>query len=337
MIEKLLIAGNEIKPATSSVLQLELPPLYTNTPLTMPVHVIRGKYDGPRLFVSAAIHGDELNGIEIVRRLIKKVSVKRLAGTLIAVPAVNIYGMLQHSRYLPDRRDLNRCFPGSLRGSLAGRLAYLFMNEIVSKCTYGIDLHTAALNRNNLPQIRADLSDEKITELANAFGVPVIVNSKLRDGSLREAARVENVQVLVYEAGEAMRFSESGIKAGLTGILNVMRHVNMLPPLTKNSFIKSIPYVAQSSSWMRAPVSGIFRTKTRLGKEIKKDQVIGFIEDVCDYHNQEEVIASDDGIIIGQSDIPLVYEGDPLFHVAYFKNVKKVVQSLDDFDSEQTT
>jgi predicted deacylase len=335
--EKLFIAGNEIKPATSTVIQLELPPLYTNAPLTMPVHVIRGKSDGPKLFVSAAIHGDELNGVEIVRRLIKKVSVKRLTGTLIAVPAVNIYGMLQHSRYLPDRRDLNRCFPGFLRGSLAGRLAYLFMNEIVSKCTHGIDLHTAALNRSNLPQIRADLSEEKISDLANAFGVPVIVNSKLRDGSLREAARIEKVQVLVYEAGEAMRFSESGIKAGLTGVLNVMRHVNMIPPLTKSTLIKSIPHVAQSSSWMRAPVSGIFRTRVRLGKEIKKDQVIGFIEDVCDYHNQEEIIAPDDGIIIGQSHIPLVYEGDPLFHVAYFKNVKKVVQSLDDFDSEQTT
>jgi predicted deacylase len=335
--EKLSIAGNDIKPATSSVLQLELPPLYTNTPLTMPVHVIRGKQDGPRLFVSAAIHGDELNGVEIVRRLLKKISVKRLKGTLIAVPAVNIYGMLQHSRYLPDRRDLNRCFPGSLRGSLAGRLAYLFTNEIVSKCTYGIDLHTAALNRNNLPQIRADLSDNNISELAKAFGVPVIVNSKLRDGSLREAARAKDVQVLVYEAGEAMRFSESGIKGGLNGILNVMRYVDMIPPLSKNQPVKAVPHVAQSSSWMRAPVSGIFRTRTRLGKEVKQNQVLGYIEDVCDYHNQEEIIAPDDGIIIGQSHIPLVYEGDPLFHVAYFKNVKKVVQSLDDFDADQTT
>ncbi len=270
MAEEIIIAGTDIKPGTSTVLQLELPPLYTNTPLTMPVHVIRGKNDGPRLFVSAAIHGDELNGVEIVRRLIKKVSVKRLSGTLIAVPAVNIYGMLQHSRYLPDRRDLNRCFPGSSRGSLAGRLAYLFMNEVVSKCTYGIDLHTAALNRNNLPQIRADLNDDSIAELAKAFGVPVIVNSKLRDGSLREAARMKDVQILVYEAGEAMRFSEAGIKAGLNGVLNVMRHIKMLSPLAKSPSNSIIPQVAQSSSWMRSPVSGIFRSRIRLGKVIKR-------------------------------------------------------------------
>jgi predicted deacylase len=335
--KKLFIAGNEIKPGTSSVLQLELPPLYTNSPMTMPVHVIHGRQDGPRLFVSAAIHGDELNGVEIVRRLIKKISVKRLSGTLIAVPAVNVYGMLQHSRYLPDRRDLNRCFPGSARGSLAGRLAYLFMQEIVSKCSYGIDLHTAALNRDNLPQIRGDLSDEETSMLAKAFGVPVVVNSKMRDGSLREAARAKKIHVLVYEAGEAMRFSESSIKAGLNGVLNVMQHLEMLPLSMKNQILKSASHVAQSSSWMRAPVSGIFRSRMRLGKEVKKDQVIGYIEDVCDYHNQEAVIAPDDGIVIGKSHIPLVYEGDPLFHIAYFRNVKKVVQSLDDFENEQTT
>lgn len=337
MVEDLKIAGTVIKPGTSSILQLELPPLYTNTPLTMPVHVIRGKQDGPRIFVSAAIHGDELNGIEIVRRLLKKISVKRLTGTLIAVPAVNIYGMLQHSRYLPDRRDLNRCFPGSKQGSLAGRLAYLFMNEIVANCSYGIDLHTAALNRDNLPQIRGDMSDEETTTLAKAFGVPVIVDSKFRDGSLREAARSKDVHVLVYEAGEAMRFSEASITAGLGGILKVMHHLGMLSSIPKSTSKVARPQIAQSSSWMRAPVSGIFRSRTRLGKEVKKDEVIGYIEDVCDYHNQSELCASDDGIIIGKSHIPLVYEGDPLFHVAYFKNVKKIVQSLDDFETEQTT
>lgn len=337
MTEEIKIAGTLIKPGTSSVLQLDLPPLYTNTPLTMPVHVIRGNNDGSKLFVSAAIHGDELNGVEIVRRLVKRVTTKKLTGTLIAIPAVNIYGMLQHSRYLPDRRDLNRCFPGSLRGSLAGRLAHLFMNEIVSNCDYGIDLHTAALNRDNLPQIRADLSDTKTEEIAKAFGVPVVVNSKFRDGSLRESARVNDVQVLVYEAGEAMRFSEANIKAGLNGILNVMKQINMLPSGVKNQPTKAIPQVAQSSSWMRAPVSGIFRTKTRLGKKIKKDQIIGYIEDVCDYHNQEEIIAPDDGIVIGKSHIPLVYEGDPLFHIAYFKNVEKVVESLDNFEFVETT
>ena len=337
MSEEITISGSLIKPATRSRLQLELPPLYTNTPLTMPVHVIRGREDGPKLFVSAAIHGDELNGVEIVRRLIKRISVKKLKGTLIAVPVVNVYGLFQHSRYLPDRRDLNRCFPGSPQGSLAGRLAYLFMNEIVANCTHGIDLHTAALNRDNLPQIRADLSDSETKDLAKAFSVPVIVNSKLRDGSLREAARTSNVHVLVYEAGEAMRFSEPDIKAGLSGVLRVMNHLGMINLPDKSKANMAEPQIAVTSSWMRAPISGIFRSKTRLGKQIAKNQIIGSIEDVSGSYQPENVLAPDDGIVIGKSNIPLVYEGDPLYHIAYFRNVEKVVESLDNYEFVQTT
>ncbi len=337
MSEELTLADTLIKPATSTILQLELPPLYTNTPLTMPIHVIRGKKDGPKLFVSAAIHGDELNGVEIVRRLIKRISVKKLTGTLIAVPVVNVYGMLQHSRYLPDRRDLNRCFPGSSQGSLAGRLAFLFMKEIVANCTHGIDLHTAALNRDNLPQIRADLSDAETKDLANAFGVPVIVNSKLRDGSLREAARIKDVHVLVYEAGEAMRFSEIDIKTGVSGVLRVMKHLGMISLPQKNKSSMAEPQIAKTSHWMRAPISGIFRSKTRLGKQIVKNQIIGSIEDVCGCYQRVDVLAPDDGIVIGKSNIPLVYEGDPLYHIAYFKDVEKVVESLDNYEFVQTT
>ncbi len=336
MTKALSIAGTNIKPGTSTVLQISLPPLYTNTPLTMPVHVLRGKQDGPRLFVSAAIHGDELDGVEIVRRLMKRISNKKISGTLIAIPAVNIYGMLQHTRYLPDRRDLNRCFPGSSKGSLASRLANLFMSEIVSKCTHGIDLHTAATNRNNLPQIRADLEDEETAALAKAFGVPVIINSKLRDGSLREAARSRNIHILLYEAGEAMRFNEVCIRAGVNGIYNVMRHLNMITSKPKQQTMKTKPYTAQSSSWIRAPISGIFRSTARLGREVKKDEIVGKIEDVCGVLPTEEVIAPDDGIVIGKSHIPLVYEGDPLFHIAYFKDVKRVVESLETFGTEQS-
>ncbi len=337
MSEELTLSNIVIKPATSTILQLELPPLYTNAPLTMPVHVIRGGEDGPKLFVSAAIHGDELNGVEIVRRLIKRISVKKLMGTLIAVPVVNVYGMLQHSRYLPDRRDLNRSFPGSSQGSLAARLANLFMNEIVANCTHGIDLHTAALNRDNLPQIRADLSDSETKDLAISFGVPVIVNSKLRDGSLREAARASNVHVLVYEAGEAMRFNEANIKAGISGILRVMKHLGMIDLPQKNKSNIAEPQIAKTSSWMRAPISGIFRSKTRLGKQILKNQIIGSVEDVSGSFSPVNVLAPDDGIVIGKSNIPLVYEGDPLYHIAYFRNVEKVVESLDNYEFVQTT
>ena len=184
----LTINGTSIQPGQRVTLDIPLPQLYTHTPMTMPAHVIRGKREGPSLFVCAALHGDELNGVEIIRRLLKLRAMRRLNGTLIAIPMVNVYGVIHHSRYLPDRRDLNRSFPGSERGSLASRLADLFMTEIVANCTHGIDLHTGASHRANLPQIRGNLDDEETARLAKLFGVPVLINSRIRDGSLREAA-----------------------------------------------------------------------------------------------------------------------------------------------------
>ena len=180
------IAGFSVEPGRRGTVDLPLPQLYTHTPLTMPVHVVHGRRPGPCLFVSAAIHGDELNGVEIIRRVLGRPALSRLRGTLLAVPIVNVYGVIHHSRYLPDRRDLNRSFPGSERGSLASRLAHVFMTEIVARCEYGIDLHTAAYHRCNLPQIRADLGDERTAELAHAFAAPVVLDSRVRDGSLRE-------------------------------------------------------------------------------------------------------------------------------------------------------
>ena len=186
--EHLNIGGQYIAPGERVSLELPVAQLYTHTPLTMPVQVIRSKKPGPTLFVSAAVHGDEINGVEIVRRVLAAPALRKLSGTLIAVPIVNVHGFLAHSRYLPDRRDLNRCFPGSPRGSVAGRLAHLFATEIVAKADCGIDLHTAAIHRDNLPQVRANLHDEHTAELATAFGAPIMLNSDLRDGSLRAHA-----------------------------------------------------------------------------------------------------------------------------------------------------
>jgi predicted deacylase len=160
MNDNFVIGGEIIPRRARRLIELELPPLYTHAPMNLPVHVIRGSKDGPRLFISAAIHGDELNGTEIIRRLLKQPALKRLRGTLVAVPIVNVYGLIHHSRYLPDRRDLNRSFPGSEKGSLAARLAHMFMTEIVHNCSHGIDLHTGAIHRSNLPQIRANLDDQ---------------------------------------------------------------------------------------------------------------------------------------------------------------------------------
>ena len=332
MNDEFVIGGVTLQRPIETTIELQLPPLYTHTPLSLPVHVKRGAKDGPRLFVSAALHGDELNGTEIIRRLLKQPALKRLRGTLIAVPVVNVYGLIHHSRYLPDRRDLNRSFPGSEKGSMAARLAHIFMNEIVCNCSHGIDLHTGAIHRNNLPQIRANLDDAETMRIAEAFGVPVLLNSNLRDGSLREAAAEYGIPMLLYEAGEALRFNEISIRAGVKGIINVMRSLGMLPP-TRSRRKKKEPFVARSSTWVRASESGLFRKVCGLGMRVKRGDVLGYIDDALG-SKETEVIATVSGIIIGCAEIPLVHEGEALFHIARFEDIKEVAGQVESFQTE---
>lgn len=330
--EVIRIAGTPISPGARVSLDIELPQLFTRTPLTMPVVVVRGNRDGARLFVSAAVHGDELNGVEIIRRLLKRSALHRLRGTLIAIPMVNVYGVIHRSRYLPDRRDLNRSFPGSEQGSLASRLANVFMTEIVGNCTHGIDLHTGANHRTNLPQIRADLSDEETMALARLFGVPVLLNSNFRDGSLRQAAAEQGIPMLLYEAGEALRFDELSIRAGVQGIVNVMRGLGMLPKRTSRGRPRAEPFVARSSTWIRAPDSGIFRSSIKLGARINRGMVLGTVGDPFG-ESQLETYAVDDGIVIGRSSLPLVHEGEALFHLARFEDTSEVAEHVERFQT----
>ena len=328
--------GGELVPLrTRRLVELQLPPLYVHSPLTVPVHIIRGAKEGPRLFISAALHGDEINGTEIIRRLLKQSALKRLRGTLVAVPIVNVYGLIHHSRYLPDRRDLNRSFPGSVKGSLAARLANLFMTEIVQKCTHGIDLHTGAIHRSNLPQIRANLDDPETARLAESFGVPVLLNSNIRDGSLRESAAEEGIPMLLYEAGEALRFDEVSIRAGVKGIIRVMRSLKMLPAIRSRRKMPLEPFVARSSIWVRASASGLFRKISALGARVRRGELLGLIDDP--FGGEEfEVTASASGIIIGCSQIPLVHEGEALFHIARFEDVRGVAGQVESFQTEFT-
>ena len=333
MSDGFVIGGQNIPCRSQSLIELQLPPLYVHSPLTVPVHVIRGAKDGPRLFVSAAIHGDELNGTEIIRRVLKQSVLKRLRGTLVAVPIVNVYGMIHQSRYLPDRRDLNRTFPGSEKGSLAARLANLFMTEIVDKCSHGIDLHTGAIHRNNLPQIRANLDDPETLHLAESFGVPVLLNANLRDGSLRAATAEEGVPMLLYEAGEALRFNEVAIRAGVKGVINVMRSLGMLPRVRSRRKRHYEPFIARSSTWVRAPASGLFRKVTALGARVRRNDTLGLIDDPV-AGDEFEVKATASGIIIGCSEIPLIHEGEAVFHIARFEDVKEVAGQVESFQSE---
>ena len=312
MTQVLQIGDSEVEPGHEETVDLVAGQLYTHEPIYMPVHVVNGRSDGPILFLAAAIHGDELNGIEIVRRVLASQLLNRLRGALIAVPIVNVLGVVHQSRYLPDRRDLNRCFPGSPSGSLGARIAHLFMNEVVARSTHGVDLHTGALHRSNLPQVRGKLGNRGVKRMAEAFGAPVVLDAAIRDGSLRDAATEYGIPVLLYEAGEALRFDETAIRLGVRGVINVMRSLGMLPRRAKEP---ARPFVARSSTWVRAPGSGVFRATTRLGAEVAKGQRLGVLSDPFS-PDEWPVKATAKGIVIGRSNLPLVHEGEALYHIA---------------------
>lgn len=325
------IGGTAIAPGERRSLQLPVAELYNSAPVHMPVEVVRGRRDGPTLFVCAAVHGDEINGVEIIRRLLRNSALQRMRGTLIAVPIVNVQGFLSMSRYLPDRRDLNRSFPGSERGSVAGRLAWMFAQEIVAKSDCGIDLHTGAIHRSNLPQVRANLSDPETAALAAAFAAPVMLDANLRDGSLREHAAQQGIPMLLYEAGEALRFDETAIRAGVRGVLNVMRCLGMLARGRAKAAAE--PLVATSSYWQRAEQSGILRCHVGLGARVKKGQLLATISDPFG-HEELALSSRSAGLVIGRSNLPLVNEGDALFHIARFESVVEAENALSAFQEQ---
>lgn len=327
------IGGVQIAPGERRAVDIRVAPMYTHDDLSITVQVVRGRLPGPTLFISAAIHGDEINGVEIVRRLLQHKSLKNLRGTLLAIPIVNVYGFLNHARYLPDGRDLNRSFPGSPRGSLTGRVAHTFVSEIVKKSTHGIDLHTGSRHRSNFPQIRADLDNEQARDMTEAFGVPLAIDAKLRDGSLRECAGDFGIPVILYEAGEALRFEEVYIRAGVKGVINVMRRIGMLRE-SRSRKTPALPIVSDQTSWARAPESGILRTLVPLGAKVTQGQAIALVADPLG--TKETVMeAPSAGVVIGRTNLPLVYEGDAIFHIAqYGRQVGAVEKQVEDFHEE---
>lgn len=308
------IGGTAVKAGTHDTVLIPLSRLADHTDMMLKVLVLHGKNPGPTLFVSGAIHGDEIIGVEIIRRVSQMKVLSKIKGTLILIPVVNSYGFLGMSRYLPDRRDLNRVFPGVENGSPASQLAYTFMKEIVSKSDFGLDLHSGAIHRENLPQIRANLDDPIVKDMATAFGASVMLNSNLRDGSLRESAQAVGCNMLLYEAGEALRFNETAVRIGVKGVLGVIRNVGMLPKLKpKKSPLE--PIQPTSSHWLRAPMSGLMRAAYSLGDAVKKGAVIASIAGPLG-ELEEDVIAKYSGVIIGRTNLPIVNRGDALFHIA---------------------
>ena len=319
------LEGVVIRPGERHVVNLPLPGLYTETSVNMPVHVLHGKREGPTLFVSAAVHGDEINGVEIVRRLLLQPRLKRLRGTLLVVPIVNVFGFHMQTRYLPDRRDLNRSFPGREKGSLAARLANIFLRDVVMRADVGIDLHTAAIHRDNLPQIRADMSLKTLAPLAKAFAAPVLIHSAPPEGALRHSAAAKDIPIMVYEAGEALRFDELSIRIGLHGIINVMRELGMISLKRKPPKPSA---VLRSTSWVRASSSGIARMLVKLGDMVSRGDVLAYVGDAGG-QGEEAIIAPFDGVIIGRSNLPLVYEGEAVFHVGLTRQASLLEEHMD--------
>ena len=321
------IAGTSVKAGSRQSIDIPLPNFYTHSAASMPVHVVRGRKPGPCLLVCAAIHGDEINGVEIIRRILTHKLINKIQGTLIAIPVVNVFGFVSKSRYLPDRRDLNRAFPGSETGSMAARLANMLMTEIIPHCTHVVDLHTGAVNRENLPQIRAKLTDEPITEaMARAFGVPVILNANLVDGSFRTAASEREIPVILYEAGEALRFEEVAIRAGVKGILGVMSHLGMRRKSAKHKDTKTL--IANASQWVRAGQSGILRSLVASGSKVECGEVLAHINDPLG-ENSETVLSPIAGIVIGKTNLPLVFEGEAVFHIASYEETDHVSNHIE--------
>ncbi|MGS1016681.1 succinylglutamate desuccinylase/aspartoacylase family protein [Allosphingosinicella humi] len=324
------IGGLEVAPGERRLVNLPLSALSNRTPMALPVSVTHGKREGPVLFVSAAVHGDELTGVAICRRLLASKALSVGRGTLLVVPIVNAFGFISHSRYLPDRRDLNRSFPGSVKGSLAAQLANLFLTEVVARSDYGVDLHSAAIHRSNLPQIRVDSHDEGALKLAEAFGAPIIVHSGLRPGSLREAARERQVPVIVYEAGEGLRVDEFSVRIGLQGVLRVMAHLGMI---RTRRVRRAAPVLAIDSRWVRAEESGLFRPFRAIGDHVAAGERIGVVADPYG-EGETDLVANCAGIIIGRANIPAINQGDALFHIAKVENASRLGAHYDRLERE---
>ena len=310
--EPITVGGVTVKPGRQSQFELPFARVVTGATESLPVKVINGRAYGPHVWLSAAIHGDELNGIQIIRRVLREIEAKTLRGAVIAVPIVNPLGFIIQSRYLPDRRDLNRSFPGSPRGSSAARLAHLFMSEIVDQCSVGIDLHTATNHRTNIPQIRADLDDPDTLKLAKAFGAPFSIHAKLRDGSLRQAAAERGKTILLYEAGQAHRFDDDAVEVGVNGVLRALRSMGMIDArLPRNQGTTLI----RTTRWVRARRGGIAEFHVDLGDWVEEGQAVASISDAFGAR-PTQVRATIPGHVIARLLRPLVNSGDALVHIA---------------------
>ncbi|WP_426060991.1 succinylglutamate desuccinylase/aspartoacylase family protein [Hymenobacter sp. B1770] len=305
--------GLTIQPGEQVLTRLVISRLPSGTVIDVPVHVMRSNEPGPTLLLMGGMHGDEVNGIETIRRLVRRELLQPLRGSIIAIPILNIYGFLNFSRDVPDGKDVNRSFPGFPRGSLASRVAHRFMREIMPLIDYGIDFHTGGAARANFPQVRCLLGvDPEVDAMAEAFAAPFTLHAALRLGSLREAAQSLGKRIIVYETGESLRLDEPGIEGALAGTLRVLHHLGMGPPAP----VPSRPgIVCRRHTWLRARFAGIFRAQVENGQYLKKGDIYG---SVADPYGQQSVRLESpvSGYVIGLNHMPVVNQGDALLHIA---------------------
>jgi uncharacterized protein len=307
------VAGVTVEPGERRDLSPTASESYTGDRTTLPMAVLNGAGDGPRMFVTAAVHGDELNGIAVCRNLLDRLDPVDLDGTLIVVPIVNVLGVQFGSRYLPDRRDLNRSFPGSHEGSMAGRIARLLLDEVIVGCDVGVDLHTAANHRTNVPQVRVHTGDETARSLAITFGAPFVLDAKLRPGSLREIAFDRGVPVLTYEGGGPLRFDDDAIEVATTGTLRVLARLGMIDDAPPPSH--AAPMVLHASRWLRAERGGLLELHVAAGDRVEAGQPLwSTVGPLGQERNTQE--AEEEGYVIGATTLPLVAPGQALLHVA---------------------
>lgn len=311
--KKLVILGQEILPGKGAELNLDVARLHTSTPIQVPVIVHRAKNDGPVLLLMAGMHGDEINGMEVIRRVIRKGWNKPNAGTVICIPVFNIFGFLNVSRELPDGRDLNRSFPGSNSGSLASQFAYHFMKEIAPVVDYVIDFHTGSVQRNNFAQIRCVFGDRQSLELAQVFNPPFIIHSSYIAKSVREAMYKRGKKILLFEGGKTNSIEEKVVAEGLDGIKRMLEHLQMRSFKTDNSEHRKPVFIRQSK-WIRASHSGMFCLQVENGAKVSPGTVLGIITDPFG-KIERKVKAAIEGYVFCVNETPVVNKGDALFHV----------------------
>jgi predicted deacylase len=311
--KKMVILGKEILPGKGAQLNMDVARLHTRTPILVPVIVERAKEDGPTVLLMAGLHGDEINGVEIIRRFLRKKLHKPTRGTIICLPVFNIFGFLNIKRELPDGRDLNRSFPGSAKGSLASQFAYHFMKEIAPHCDYIIDFHTGASQRNNFPQIRCVMSDPESMELARVFNPPFILNSSLISKTIRESMIKMKKNILLFEGGMANSIEEMVVEEGLNGTKRIISHLGMRN--YKIDIAKDRePVVLNESRWLRAPNSGMFQALVKNGSQVDKGTVLAIVTDP--YGNFEKKIKSpSSGYVICVNESPVVFKGDAIINL----------------------